>query len=152
VGLLPWEEDVIKSPFERSHVCGGRSLIRGCGEPDLDANRPLWEALWREHWKMLLTEWIEEKPGTRPKAFYEFDWSEEAEQEEGETESEFLYRLGLMEEEEIQRIVQNAKVLADYDRGRNPLSNFVEPDEVDRFAIDQGLLTPEEVAILTSCD
>ena len=40
---------------------------------DLEGNRDMRAALWSEHRAAILEEWIQEKPGTRPSLFWEFD-------------------------------------------------------------------------------
>jgi hypothetical protein len=136
--------------FEASHFCSGRSLIRGLSEPDLADNPELWAQIWERFRAELLPDWIARHPGDRPAAWWEFDNCEEI--LEDETVPEFLNRLGLIEPEELDAIREKAQDLAAFNRGRKgggPNSHYNPPDDIHLFAINHGLLTPEEVDILT---
>jgi hypothetical protein len=136
--------------FEAAHFCSGRALIRGLRDPDLVDNPELWAQIWERFRAELLPDWIARHPGDRPAAWWEFDCVEEI--GEGETVPEFLYRLGLIEPDELDAIRKKAQDLAAFNRGRKgagPNSHYIPPDDIHIFAIDMGLLTPEEVEVLT---
>jgi hypothetical protein len=137
---------------ERSHILGGRSVIRlGHGtDADLKDDPPLWAELWERYRFELLPDWIARHPGDRPAAWWEFDCAEEI--GEDETVPEFLHRLELIEPDELDAIRKKAQSLAAFNRGRKgggPNSHYIPPDDIHLFAINHGLLTPEEVEILT---
>jgi hypothetical protein len=138
--------------FDASHICGGRSLISSDDIPDLCANEPLWQALWSQHREDLLAGWIKSYPGTRPAAWWEFDYGNFPEQSEEETDVEYLHRVGLIDAAEMQAIAAQAKELAHYNSVRHPQdrrSNWIQPEDIELFAVSHGLLTDEEIEILT---
>ena len=138
--------------FEKAHILSGRSVIRlgDDNSADLENNPELWSELWERYRFDLLPEWIARHPGDRPNAFWEFDATEE--KAEDETVPEFLHRLGLIEPGELEAIRKKAQELAAFNRGRKgggPNSHYIPPDDIHLFAINMGLLTPEEAEILT---
>jgi hypothetical protein len=136
--------------FEAAHFCSGRALIRGLRDPDLVDNPELWARIWERFRAELLPSWIAQHPGERPAAWWEFDCVEEI--GEGETVPEFLDRIGEIRGDELDAIRKKAQGLAGFNRGRKrggPNSHYIDPDDIDLFAINHGLLTPEEVEILT---
>jgi hypothetical protein len=139
--------------FAQSHVCSGRNPLRiGGNTADLRNDVPAWSAIWAELRDELLPQFIRENPGRRPAAFTEFDAAYLPAREEDESEVEWLFRCGLIEPDELDAIRKKAQDLAAFNRGREkggPNSHYIPPDDIHLFAIDMGLLTPEEAEILT---
>jgi hypothetical protein len=140
--------------FEVAHIQGGRNPIRMSGEPDLEGNVPLWRALWERHRDGLLSEWIARHPGSRPPAWWAFDAP--GPQPDGESEVQYLHRLGSIDVDELKAIRARAIELVRYDRGRNPIrtpggyhpDNYIPATDLHIFAAKEGLLTAEERSIL----
>jgi hypothetical protein len=79
------------------------------------------------------------------------DEDEEDEDEEDEEEAALLYRLGLIGPDEMEGIRARARKLVAYNLGRRPdrpRDNFIPPGGAEQLAIDLGLLSSEEAAIL----
>jgi hypothetical protein len=139
--------------LEKAHILHGRSLLRlgdGGDDADLKGNPALWAELWKRYRLELLPDWIERHPGERPAAWIEFDCPEE--RAEDETIPEFLDRLGLIKPDELEAIADKARGLVKYNRarhGKDPRSNYIPPDDTHRLVMAKGLLTPEEVEILS---
>lgn len=64
---------MIPSRFRQAHIQTGRSAVRLPDTKDLCDNPPLWRELWLQHGAELLPAWIDENPGSRPDAWWEFD-------------------------------------------------------------------------------
>ena len=138
--------------FEAWAVLEGRSLILVGNEADLVDDPELWAQVWERCRAELLPRWIERNPGRRPEAFHAFDTDDLPAQEQGESETEWLFRCGLIEPDELEAIRTKAKTLAKHNRTRRPDrvgDNYSSPGEIEQFAVAHGLVTPEEAEILT---
>jgi hypothetical protein len=137
--------------FDGWHVMKGQPAIKGCGVPSLADDPALWADVWRQSRAELLPAWIARAPGSRPPAWHRFDAGNLPEREELENEVEWLHRCRLIGPEELDAIRVKGKSLANYNRGRRgggPNANYIPPDDIHIFAIEHGLLTEEEAAIL----
>jgi hypothetical protein len=139
------------SRWDDWHILTGRSLIRVGGD-DLESTPELWEALWRDNADRLLAVWIAERPGERPPVWWEASCPDDG-PADGESEPEYLWRLGLIGDAEVDAIRAKVQSLIAFNRHRDPTrpgSNFIPPDDVARFAakVEVGLLDDEERAIL----
>jgi hypothetical protein len=63
--------------FDKAHILSGRTLIKGVGIPDLIDDPPLWKKVWSQSRDELLSEWLGQKPGTRPICWWIFDHGKE---------------------------------------------------------------------------
>ncbi len=107
--------------FEEGTFCMvGRMLARVGRKADLADDPELWAQVWERCRSEVLPQWVERNPGRRPEAFHEFETGDLPEQEEGETEIEWLFRCGLLEPDEFEAIRQKAKTLAEHNRSRRP--------------------------------
>jgi hypothetical protein len=131
--------------FEGAHVCDGRNPIACPGEPDLADNPPLWRAAWTKYRDALLSQWIAERPGSRPPAWWR--WDGRAERPDPEDEPEALRRRGELADAEFAAIRRKALELVEYNRGRDPhrpRDNWIGPRPLHRFAAKFGLLDAAE--------
>jgi len=133
--------------FDEAHILTGRCLLRGLGTPDLEDDVELWRSVWESKQGELLPKWVAQHPGSRPRAWHIYDAWEYDDIEDFENETTWLYRLGLIGDEELAGIQRKAQDLAKYNAGRSPddaASNFSQPDDVHVFAADHGLLSVQE--------
>jgi hypothetical protein len=133
--------------WEAAHICSGRALLR-LGEPDLEDNPELWASLWRRFGPELLRNFIKERPGERPEAWWQFSTSHLPPREEEESSAEYLHRVGALSDEEIEAIADRARALAAFNGIHLGDGHFIEPDEVIVCAMDHCELTPKELDIL----
>jgi hypothetical protein len=139
--------------FERLHIASGRKLIKAWDDaPDLRDDPERWEALWAFYGADLLAAHIGRRPGSRPAAWYRFDFDRNAEPASGESEVEFLHRVGELEAGELEAIRIKALELVSYNgcgrRPERPIDNFIPGSDLHQFAARHGLLTAEERAVL----
>ena len=129
---------------EKWHVFRGRPAIRipDTGHEDLENNVPLWRALWTGNREMLLADWIERNPGSRPPAFYKFDGEGLPERDDEEPEVFYLDRCDLIGPAEMEAITQSAIRLVRANGSSKPGDRNFIPDMNDHlaFALDHGLL------------
>lgn len=91
----------VLSPIALDDMLHGLLLIPGCGYAlegcQLDRARMAMD--WKRHRAHLLPEWIRERPGTRPYAWWLFDAPEV--RSEDESERDYLERHGLLTDEDL---------------------------------------------------
>jgi hypothetical protein len=94
-----------ESRFRDQHILMGRSVLVTGGEAALADNRALWSELWAQARGVLLRQWVQERPGTRPPAWWAFDDVND-DRHEDETEVEYLSRTGEIGPEEREAIAR----------------------------------------------
>ncbi|MGP0069675.1 MAG: hypothetical protein ACLQGP_39495 [Isosphaeraceae bacterium] len=143
--------------FEQSHICTGKSPIRGIpDQADLESNPPLWAQLWRSNRAELLAFWVDRHPGTRPPAFWKFQTAELPPRLTDESETSFLDRMHLLGDDELFAIRRKALDLVEYNRGRSRKQtaggyyrdHFIEPSDLEVFAVDKGLVSLADAEVL----
>jgi hypothetical protein len=96
----------------------------------------------------VLAEWVRDRPGSRPQGFYEFDAWQFPEQKQDESEMTWLMRIKQLGPEELAAIVEKARALITYNRGRSPesKSNFI-PDHsgVVQFCAEHQLISDDDL-------
>jgi hypothetical protein len=131
------------------HVLMGRPML-DTGRPHLEDDPALWEEVWSNLRDGMVAHWISRSPGTRPPAWWRFS-SPCVPRREGESEPEYLYRMGEIGADELETIRIRAVRLVEYNRGRRrerPGDNFIPAGSLHRFAARRGLISAEEAAIL----
>ncbi len=139
---------MIPSRFRQAHIQTGRSAVRLPDTKDLCDNPPLWRELWLQHGAELLPAWIDENPGSRPDAWWEFDAPPGLERPDDD-EVSALHAAGLLDPAELSAIAEKAKTLVEFNRRyQSRDSNFVPPDDLHRFAARIGLIGRSDAAVL----
>ena len=90
-----WEKNLMTDAEKKEVFCGRRFVRLTDQKYDLWNNPEIWRGVWMANSEMLLAEWIEEHPGTRPVVWWKFSAPEERDDEE-ESEVEYLHRHGLL--------------------------------------------------------
>jgi hypothetical protein len=131
--------------FDKAHVLGGKSLIKGAGIPDLVGDPALWKKVWEQTKAELLPEWIAKHPGTRPLPWWLFDHKKErpvlhpmASQTEAVVRKQHTY-LGML----------HTSILHGHGSG-GEMWPFQEPEE--EYLERLGLLSDSEVEALEDDD
>jgi hypothetical protein len=129
------------------HACTGRALIRIGDKADLNSDHKLWEDVWSEARAELIAYWLDQHPMSRPEAWWLFDAGDLPEQGEDETDPEYLGRLDLVTQAEVNTVVEKARHLArnnaPWTRG-DVRGHFIEPDDTILYVASLGFLTATE--------